>query len=320
MKSKMILLSVFLGLIFGCVVPGSGARVCFKENSRPGIRETTVSTGNVTLFVRTAGDPTPGNVLIAINGGPGQSSSYMRNLDRLAGAEFAVVTYDQRGTGRSTEPSNGYGLTEYAADLEAIRQAVGVQKIHIFGHSWGGIIAMCYAAVYPQNIRSIILMGSGPPTREAAQAGQARLNKRIVSLQEQGIIARAQPGNMKKMVELILPAYFSDANFPVPVELKNTDFNTTTYQQTLAALGDWDLSMDVAKLTHPVLFLWGEDDPFGISMAEATKNALSSAEVEVAELKGCGHYWHECGNMFFSHVRAFLKLNSDPSRRDRVPR
>jgi pimeloyl-ACP methyl ester carboxylesterase len=83
--------------------------------------------------------------------------------------------------------------------------------------------------------------------------------------------------------------------------------------QTLAALGDWDLIIDVADLTHPVLLLWGEDDPFGLPMAEATKNALLSAEVEFAVLKGCGHYWHECDDMSFSHVRAFLKLPSDPS-------
>jgi proline iminopeptidase len=315
MKPKIIFFTVFLGLIFGCVASASSARVCFTERSRPAIKKIKVSTGNVTLFVRIAGNSSSGNVLIGINGGPGQSSNYMHSLDRLAGAEFAVVTYDQRGTGQSTEPSSGYGLTEYTADLEAIRQAVGVQKVHILGHSWGGIIAMFYAAAYSQNVRSIILMGSGPPTRESAHVGQARLNKRIVSLQEQGIMAGTYPGNMENLIEFILPAYFSDPKFLVPVELKNTDFNAATYQQTLAALGDWDLSMDVAKLTHPALILWGEDDPFGLPMVEATKNALSNAEVEFVVLKECGHYWHECDDVFFSHVRAFLNLSSDPSRR-----
>jgi proline iminopeptidase len=305
MKFKISSFAVLLGLIFGCVA----------LDSKPAIKEIKIRTENVTLFVRIAGDPSSGNVLIGINGGPGQSSAYISNLDRLAGAEFAVVTYDQRGTGQSTEPSNGYGLTEYAVDLETVRQAVGAKKVHIFGHSWGGIIAMRYAAAYPQNVRSIILMGSGPPTREAAQAGQILLNERITILQEQGIITQAQPRDIKSLIELILPAYFSDPKFPVPIELKNTDFNATTYQQTLAALGDWDLSVDAAELTHPVLFLWGEDDPFGLPMAEATKNALSSAEVEFAVLKGCGHYWHECADMFFSHVRTFLKLPSDPSGR-----
>jgi pimeloyl-ACP methyl ester carboxylesterase len=122
------------------------------------------------------------------------------------------------------------------------------------------------------------------------------------------------------MIEVILPAYFSNSDFPVPAELKNTEFDETTYQQTLAELGDWDLSADVAGLTHPVLFLWGEDDPFGLPMAESTKNALSGAVVEFVVLKGCGHYWHECTDMFFARVRAFLKLPSEPSRQKRVSR
>jgi len=46
--------------------------------------------------------PESGNTLIAIHGGPGLSSHYMLNLERLAGPELAVVTYDQRGVGRST--------------------------------------------------------------------------------------------------------------------------------------------------------------------------------------------------------------------------
>jgi proline iminopeptidase len=306
MKFKISIFTVFLVFVFGCAAPDSAGGVRSAENSQPSIKEIKVPSGNVTLFVRIAGDPSSGNVLIGINGGPGQSHSYMSSLETLAGPEFAVVTYDQRGTGQSTEPSDGYGLAAYAADNEAVRRAVGAKKVHIFGHSWGGIIALSYASTYPQNVRTIILMGGGPPTRKAAQAGQAQLNERIVSLQEQGVIPMTRPENSKDVIELILPAYFSDPKFLLPAELKNTDFNETAYEQTMAALGDWDLSAEAAELTHPVLFLWGEDDPFGLSMAEATKNALSSAEVDFVVLKGCGHYWHECSDPFFSHIRAFL--------------
>ena len=303
MKYKIFSLALLSVLIFGCST----------LSSNPAIEEIQIPAGNVTLFVRIAGDPSSGNVLIGINGGPGQSSAYMRSLDRLAGAEFAVATFDQRGTGRSTAPSDGYGLTEYASDLEAVRQAVGARKVHIFGHSWGGIIAMRYAADHPRNVRSIILMASGPPARKATLGGQALLNERIRILHDQGKIVRPQPGNEKDVIKAILPAYFSDPEFPVPVELKNTEFNPLTYQKTLAELGDWDFSADLGRIIHPVLFLWGEDDPFGLPMAEATKNALSNADVEFAVLKACGHYWHECTDTFFSRIRAFLHLPSGSS-------
>ena len=174
---------------------------------------------------------------------------------------------------------------------------------------------MCYSAAYPQNVRSIILMGSGPPTRNDAQAGQARLNKRIVNLQEKGIISTARPESINELLELILPAYFSDPEFPVPPDLKNTGFNAVVHQKTMAALGDWDLSADVAELTHPVLLLWGEDDPFGLPMAEAIKNTLLRTEVELMVIDGCGHYWHEREAIVFSHIRNFLKSLSEASQR-----
>jgi len=67
-------------------------------------QDRTVQASGSTLHVRVAGDPGSGNVLIALHGGPGMSSDYMVSLEQLASAQFAVVTYDQRGTGRSTSP------------------------------------------------------------------------------------------------------------------------------------------------------------------------------------------------------------------------
>ncbi|NIM90723.1 MAG: alpha/beta fold hydrolase [Candidatus Aminicenantes bacterium] len=272
--------------------------------------ELEVSAEGVTLYVKIAGNAKSGNVLIAINGGPGQSSRYMVSLEQLSSPEFAVVTYDQRGTGRSTTPSDGYALLKYVADLEAVRKAVGIEKVHILGHSWGGIVAMRYATVHPQHVRSLILMGSGPPSRMVAQAGQASLGQRIQELQRQGLIPVELPTNVGELLEAILPAYFSDPNFKIPDELKETPYSVDVYQQTLSTLGNWDFMSEVSELDHRVLMLWGQDDPFGLPMAEATKNAFSEAQVEFVILKGCGHFWHENADEFFSRIRTFLKLPS----------
>ena len=92
-------------------------------------RELKVQVDNATLYARIAGNLESGKVLIAVNGGPGQSSHYMISLEQLASKEFAVVTYDQRGTGRSTTPSEGYTLLDHVADIEAIRKAIGTEKV-----------------------------------------------------------------------------------------------------------------------------------------------------------------------------------------------
>jgi pimeloyl-ACP methyl ester carboxylesterase len=280
-----------------------------QKDERLSMREFKLKADCVELCVKIVGKATSGNVLIAVNGGPGQSSRYMASMEQLASGELAVVTYDQRGTGRSTAPSDesgGYSLLEYVADLEAVRKAVGVEKVHVLGHSWGGIITMRYATVYPQNVRSIILMGCGPPSRKRAQEGQERLAQRISKLQKQGIMGSERPSKLSELLLAILPAYFSDPNFEIPQELKETPYDIDVYQKTLSALGNWDFTHEVAKLDHPVLMLWGEDDPFGLPMAESTRKALMNSQVEFVVLKDCGHFWHECLDEFFSHVRTFL--------------
>jgi proline iminopeptidase len=297
----LFLIMVFIGMTVLSQIPGPGQ----EKNNNMSVQENKIASGEVTLHVRTAGELSSGNVLIAINGGPGQSSRYMRSLEKLAGPELAIVTYDQRGTGLSTEPTEGYGLPEYIADIDAIRKALGAEKIHIFGHSWGGVLAMRYCSVYPDRIKSLILMGSGPPSRQLTLAGQARLGERLAELQEQGIIPQPLPSNVKQLLDSILPAYFSDPSFKIS-ELTETAFNETANQKTLTAVGDWNFIEEVKNITHPVLMLWGENDPFGLPMAQATRDALSKASIKFIILKGCGHYWQECPDEFFSCVLEFL--------------
>src|SRR6185503_16802244 len=100
----------------------------------------TVPAGDVRLFARSVGgSPT----LVVINGGPGASHHCVARLASLASPSLRVVLYDQRGMGGSTAPSddNAYGLDQYVADLDAIRSGLGEAKIHVLGHSFGGLVA-----------------------------------------------------------------------------------------------------------------------------------------------------------------------------------
>ncbi len=266
-------------------------------------RERRVDAGDVELHVRVVGDPSSSDVLIAIHGGPGMSSDYMASVESLAGPELALVTYDQRGAGRSGKPAGGYTFHDYVADLEAVRCAVGAERVHLLGHSWGGLLALKYATINPDRVRSIVLAGSGAPDAESARAGQARMARRVAELQAEGVIPRrvTSPADL-------LPAYFSNPALPLPVELQELSYNGAVEQQTWATLGDYDFAADVGRLEHRVLLLWGRDDPFGIDMAQATLSALALAQVEYVLLERCGHFWQECPEPFFSQVRALLNL------------
>jgi proline iminopeptidase len=275
----------------------------------PSVLETEVQSTGATLYTRITGVAPHDRVLIGVHGGPGNSSDYMLGLEELARDGITVVLYDQRGAGRSTEPTNGYALDLYVEDLEAVRKAVGAEIVDIIGHSWGGIVTQRYATMYPERVRSLILYGSGPPRFEDVRAGQAKLGERIASLQEQGLLPVELSSTSEEIVQTILPAYFFNAEFEIPDELSSMSFNQVASDRTFAELGEWDFSSELGRLEHPVLMLWGEGDPFGICMVEATVSALSRADVDFVLLDDCGHYWHECPEDFFSILHEFLGLS-----------
>jgi pimeloyl-ACP methyl ester carboxylesterase len=270
-------------------------------------REVKVYAQDVTLHVRITGNPEADDVLLATGMGPGFSSHYMASLEQLAGESLAVVTYDQRGTGRSTAPSGDtgtghpYALLNYVADLEAVQRAVGAERVHLFGHCWGELVAVRYATIHPDPVRSLVLWGGAWPSSEIMAKGQRNLAWRQTALQEAGIIP-----SRPTAIEQILPVFLSDPHFELPDELGQSEYDAAVEGETKAALGEYDITAEVARMEHPVLFLWGEDDPFGPETAEATRETFSSAEVEFALIEECGHLWQECPDDFFGEVQGFL--------------
>jgi proline iminopeptidase len=107
--------------------------------------------------------------IIAVNGGPGLTHAYMVQNDlweRIARKRL-VVFYDQRGTGASKPAKSAAPLTQdmpaQVADLEAVREALKLDKFALLGDSYGGLVAMAYAAAYPQHVASLILSDSPGP-------------------------------------------------------------------------------------------------------------------------------------------------------------
>jgi proline iminopeptidase len=127
----------------------------------------TIATLEVDLAYETygaAGNATP---VIVANGGPGLSHIYMLQNDvwtRLS-RHRQIVFYDQRGTGKSkhVKPNASWGMDAQVADMEAVRAKFGFQKFDLVGDSYGGLLAMAYAAAHPEHIEKLILSDSAAP-------------------------------------------------------------------------------------------------------------------------------------------------------------
>ena len=84
--------------------------------------------------------------------------------------QFTCVSYDLRGHGESPVPPTPYTLDDLVDDLEALRQKLGHEKIHVAGHSLGGMIGPAYARTYPEHTLSVGLLSTAAGRSEDDRA------------------------------------------------------------------------------------------------------------------------------------------------------
>jgi proline iminopeptidase len=128
----------------------------------------TVATPEVELAYEAYGAAGTATPVIVANGGPGLSHVYMLQNDvwtRRLARNRQIVFYDQRGTGKSKQvkPDAAWGMDAQVADLEAVRAKFGFSKFDLVGDSYGGLLAMAYAAAHPEHVDKLILSDSAAP-------------------------------------------------------------------------------------------------------------------------------------------------------------
>lgn len=122
-------------------------------------REEIIAVAGGRVYVRVNGDLSgPRAPIILAHGGPGSAHWYFLNATAMA-QERAVILYDQLDSGRSDHPADSANWTvpRFVAELDAIQQALNIPRWHVLGSSWGGTIALEYAARRPAGLASTVL-------------------------------------------------------------------------------------------------------------------------------------------------------------------
>ena len=113
----------------------------------------------VKVFIRAAGNP-DGLPVVFLHGGPGGGTVpvYRQFFDPEA---YRIVLFDQRGSGRSTPHANLEENTTWhlVADIERLREHLGIENWVVFGGSWGSTLALAYAQTHPERVRALVLRG-----------------------------------------------------------------------------------------------------------------------------------------------------------------
>ena len=264
------------------------------------------STDGVSLWVNSVGGGAPdAKVIVLVHGGPGLSHTYLKIFDLLASPTRQIVSYDQRGSGRSTAPADGdFGIDAQVSDLDAVRTWTGGQQITVIGHSWGGYLAAAYTAMHPSNVAALALIDALPPDFNAAVTGEELLGARISQLQGEGLIPNPLPPVQDDSCladdEALTPAYLADPREPVNPSAvwgssctQSTANNATLafvndqgqFPALVAALGQWQGN---------ALIMQGADDPFGLGWSSTSVAELGSAQTHLVIVPGAGHFpWIE---------------------------
>ncbi len=114
--------------------------------------------GDIWYGVAGDGDKPP---LVTLHGGPGGTHDYLANMASLADVGRPVIFYDQLGCGRSDTPKDPslYTLEYFVSEIDQILNELDVTDFHLYGQSWGGILAIEYALKFGQSkgLRSLVL-------------------------------------------------------------------------------------------------------------------------------------------------------------------
>lgn len=114
--------------------------------------------GNVALHVEDGGDGAP----VLMITGLGYAVWCWSQLRERLQALFRIITFDNRGTGRSDKPAGPYSMELMADDAAAVLAHAGVDRAHVVGHSMGGYIALTLALRHPRLVRSLALISTSP--------------------------------------------------------------------------------------------------------------------------------------------------------------
>lgn len=184
------------------------------------IQEGFVDAHGVLIYYTTVGKGAP---LVILHGGPGASHEYfLPHLLPLA-RHNRLVFIDERGSGRSEqlEDVKKYTVENMAEDVEAVRQALGLGKIALFGHSYGGVVAQAYAFKHQANLSHLILASTFHSTRALNDVFvkmkadmPADLRDRIDAMEKDGLYGHGKDYEKNRYTDEYMKAAWGEGYFP----------------------------------------------------------------------------------------------------------
>jgi L-proline amide hydrolase len=248
-------------------------------------------------WYRVAGDLASSAVpLLALHGGPGSTHHYFGPLERL-GSERPVVVYDQIGCGSSDRrPDIEWSVAVFREEVAAVRSHLGLERIHLLGTSWGGMLALEHLLSGAEGIASLILSSTLASIDQWA-AEQVVLRNALPPAVLEVLDRHERAGTYDDPeYEHAMEAYF-DRHFyrgPKPrheLERMNAEKARDVYRAmqgpnewtVTGALRGWDVRNRLGEIDRPTLVIRGRHDMCTDSIAATLVRGIRNAREIVLE-------------------------------------
>jgi len=238
----------------------------------------------------------PGKLpLLALHGGPGATHDYLEPLEALAATGRRVIFYDQLGCGRSATPPNPamWTVDLYVEEVGAVRAALELDRVHILGQSWGGMLGMEYALTQPDGLASLTIADS--PASMLQWVAEANRLRADLPLEVQRTLLRHEEAGTtddpayEQALEVFYrrhvcrldpwPAYVTRAfaNIAANPEVYHT-MNGPSEFHVIGTLKEWDITARLGEIGVPTLVISGRYDEATPAIAETVRQGIPGSE------------------------------------------
>jgi proline-specific peptidase len=242
------------------------------------------------------GEKLPGKLpLLCLHGGPGASHDYLESLGAMAKRGRQVIFYDQLGCGNSDQPNNPslWKVPLFVEEVGVVRRALGLDRLHLLGQSWGGMLAMEYALTQPVGIASLTIASS--PASMIQWVAEANRLRGGLPADVQAVLQRHEAAGTTSSSEyqsammdfyrlhLIRVDPMPDA---VARTFAKLERNPQVYQtmngpsefHVVGNLKNWDITAKLPEIKVPTLVTSGRHDEATPLIAETVHRGIRGSE------------------------------------------
>lgn len=261
--------------------------------------------------------------LLLLHGGPGAGHDYLETLEGLA-KDRTVIFYDQLGCGRSDQPDDPslWTIARAVREVDTVRKALGLERLHILGQSWGGWLAIEYMLTAPRGVAGLVLASTSASIPQFVAEAQ-RLVGELPPGQAAAIRRHEAAGDYEHPDFLAAVDTFYRRHLcrldPWPDALERTianlasggghqvynTINGPTEFTITGELKDWDRIARLGEIATPTLVTVGRHDEITPACAETIHRGIAGSRLEVFEHSAhCAHL--EEPEAYLATVSAFL--------------